>query len=323
MKLRTIRTAVIMLLLTALSAAVFAYADSDKIEYDSSVYYDSREEAASALRGAMKDRENYVTVAIYERVDEESIKTIIGDVFNMAIEHTGKPDEGDYLKYQFADYKGKAATDLHWGRPVVIIRYVINYYTNAEQEKLTNLEVKSILKELDLKGKSDYQKIRAIHDYLCDNIEYDTEKSGDDKGGTEHTAYGALVQGRSVCQGYAISMYRLLLESGVDCRVIDGEGKEAGGISSAHSWNIVSIGGVYFYVDTTWDDSSGSLEYFLRNRDDFEADHVMSEEYDKDFLTEKYPVSQSGYPADYDTPIKALNKATAALVSAFDLLDAA
>ena len=49
----------------------------------------------------------------------------------------------------------------------------------------------------------------------------------------------------------------------------------------------------------------------------------MSEEYDKDFLTEKYPVSQSGYPADYDTPIKALNKATAALVSAFDLLDAA
>lgn len=306
-----------MLLLTALSAAVFAYADSDE------VYFESREEAAVALRDAMKDRENYVTIAIYEKVDEESIKTIIGDVFDIALEHTGKPKEGDYLKYQFADYKGKAKTDLHWGRPVVIIRYVINYYTDADKEKETDKKVKAILKELDLKDKSDYQKIRAIHDYLCDHVEYDTEKSGDDKGGTEHTAYGALVEGKSVCQGYAISMYRLLLESGVDCRVIDGEGKEAGGPSSAHSWNIVSIGGVYFYVDTTWDDSSGSLEYFLRNRDDFETDHILNEEYSEDFLTKKYPVSQSGYPVDYDTPIKALNKATAALVTAIDSLDAA
>ena len=179
------------------------------------------------------------------------------------------------------------------------------------------------LKELDLKGKSDYRKIQAIHDYLCDNIEYDTEKSGDDKGGTEHTAYGALVEGKSVCQGYAISLYRLLLEAGVDCRVIDGQGLETGGLSSAHSWNIVSIGGVYFYVDTTWDDSSGSKDYFLKNRDDFETDHVMSEEYDKDFVTEQYPVSQSGYPVDYDTPIKALNKATASFLDAFKQLDAA
>ena len=306
-----------MLLLTALSAAVFAYADSDIN------YYESRDEAAAALRKAMKARDNYVTVAIYERVDEESIKTIIGEVFDQALEHTGKPKEGDYLKYQFADYKGKAKTDLHWGRPVVEIRYVINYYTNAEKEKETDKKVKEILKELDLKGKSDYRKIQAIHDYLCDNIEYDTEKSGDDKGGTEHTAYGALVEGKSVCQGYAISLYRLLLEAGVDCRVIDGQGLEAGGLSSAHSWNIVSIGGVYFYVDTTWDDSSGSKDYFLRNRDDFETDHVMSEEYDKDFVTEQYPVSQSGYPVDYDTPIKALNKATASFLDAFKQLDAA
>ncbi len=304
-----------MLLITALFAAVFSYAVVD------GEYYDSREDAAAALRKAMKHREKYVTVAIYERVDEESIKTIIGEVFQMALEHTGKPREGDYLKYQFADYQGKAETDLHWGAPVVIIRYVINYYTDAKQEKETGKKVKEILSTLDLKGKSDYRKIRAIHDYLCDHVEYDVEKSGDKKGGTEHTAYGALIDGKAVCQGYALSMYRLLLESGVDCRIIDGEGIDSSGMSSSHSWNIVGIGGVYFYVDATWDDSTGSLDHFLRNRDDFETDHVISEEYGESFVTEKYPVSQSGFAVDYDTPLKAIKKATKALVAAFDSLE--
>ncbi len=315
-RFRAIRTAVIMLLLTVLFAAVFTYADSDIIDYDPSVYYESREEAAEALRSGMKDRKRYVTVAIYEKVDEKSIKTIIGDVFNLALEHTGEPNEGDYLKYEFADYKGKAETDLYWGRPVVIIRYVINYYTDAEQEKLTNKKVKEIIKTLDLKGESDYRKIRSIHDYLCDNVEYDVKKSGDNKGGTEHTAYGALVDGRAVCQGYSASLYRLLLESGVDCRIIDGEGLDQGGMASAHSWNIVGIGGVYFYVDTTWDDSTGSHKYFLRNRDDFETDHNMSDAYSDDFVTEQYPVSQSGYAVDYDMPLKAIKKESKRLVKA-------
>lgn len=312
MKIRAIATAVIVLLITALSAAVFAYAGSDV------VYYDSREEAAAALREAMKARSHYATVAIYEKMDEESIKTVIGEVFEMAMEHTGEPDEGDYLKYQFEDYKGKAATELHWGMPAVVIRYEIDYYTDASQEELTDKKVKEIMKELDLKGQSDYRKIKAIHDYICGNVEYDIEKSGDNKGGIEHTAYGALVEGKAVCQGYATSMYRLLLESGVDCRVIDGEGTEAGGLTSAHSWNIASVGGVYFYVDATWDDSTGSLDYFMRNRDDFETDHIMSEEYGEDFVTERYPVSRSGYAVDYDMPIKSVLKAAEALLAALD-----
>jgi transglutaminase-like putative cysteine protease len=342
--IRAFRTAVIMLLVVALSAAVFAYsADGSAFAYasgdnasaytsgdstlalaeDENVYYDTREEAAAALRKAMKNRKHLVTVAIYEKVDEKSIKTIIGEVFQMAIEHTGKPKEGDYLKYQFADYKGKAETDLHWGSPVVIIRYVINYYTDKSQETETNKKVKEIKEELDLEGKSDYNKIKAIHDYLCDNIEYDVEKSGDDVGGTEHTAYGALVKGKAVCQGYALSMYRLLLESGVDCRIVDGQGIEEGGMAGAHSWNIVGIGGVYFYVDTTWDDSMGTYDYFLCNRDDFEKNHVLSKDYSEDFVTKEYPVTQSGFAADYDTPIKALNAAAKATIEAIKNMDAA
>ena len=303
--------------MTALSAAAFSYAE-EGVEY-----YDNREEAAEAIREAMKDRQKYVKVGIYEKVDEESIKTIIGEVIDLAIRHTGEPDEGDYLKYQFADYKGKAETDLRWGSPVVVIRLIINYYTDSEQEKLTDKKVKEIMTSLDLEGKTDYKKVKAVHDYICEHAEYDNERSGDDIGGTEHTAYGALVEGKAVCQGYANALYRLLLESGVDCRIINGEGVEPGGLIGSHSWNIVSIGGVYFYVDTTWDDSTESYQYFLRNRDDFEKDHVMSDEYGEDFVTEKYPVSRSGYAVDYDTPIKAILKSANALLDAIDKANAA
>ena len=312
MKIRLLRTAVIVLLITALFAAAFVCAE------DGTVYYSSREEAAEALREALKDREHMVTIAIYERVDEESIKTIIGDMFSLALEHTGEPDEGDYIKYQFSDYKGKAETDLHWGAPVVVIRYVINYYTDAAEEKLTDKKVKEILNELDLEGQSDYKKIKAIHDYICEHVEYDVDSAGDNKGGIEHTAYAALNGGKAVCQGYCVAMYRLLLESGVDCRIMDGTGIESAGMEGAHSWNIVSIGGVYFYVDATWDDSTESLEYFLRNRDDFEKDHVISEEYGEDFVTDEYPVSLSGFAVDYDTPLKKIVKAVKALPDAFD-----
>lgn len=310
-------TAVMMLLITALFAAVFAYAE------DEITYYDSREEAGIALREAMKQRRKYVTVAVYEMVDEESIKTIIGDVLDIAMEHTGVPTEGDYLKFQFKDYKAKARSELHWGRPAVVIRYVIRYYTKAEQEKQTDEKVKEIMKSLDLEGKSDYKKIRAVHDYICENTEYDEEKAGDEKGGTEHTAYGALVEGKAVCQGYSNAMYRLLLEAGVDCRIINGEGVDGSGIHGSHSWNIVGIGGVYFYVDPTWDDSTKSMKYFLCNRGDFEKDHIMSEEFGESFVTEKYAVSESGFPADYDMPIGKIKQAAELLIDAVERITAA
>lgn len=306
-----------MLLITALCAAAFSYAE-EGVEY-----YDTREEAAEALREAMKERQRYVKVGIYEKVDEESIKTIISEVLDLAIEHTGDPKEGDYLKYHYAEYKGKAETDIRWGSPVVVIRLIIDYYTDAKQEKQTDKKVKEIIKSLDLKGKSDYKKVRAIHDYICEHTEYDSERSGDDVGGTEHTAYGALVEGKAVCQGYSNALYRLLLEAGVDNRIINGNGVEPGGLEGAHSWNIVSIGGVYFYVDATWDDSTESDQYFLRNRDDFEEDHVMSDEYGEKFVTETYSVSQSGYAVDYDTPIKAILKSAKHLLKLIDSIEAA
>ena len=90
----------------------------------------------------------------------------------------------------------------------------------------------------------------------------------------------ALLDGTAVCQGYATLMYRMLLEVGVDCRVVtgyvDGEG---------HAWNIVKLGDLYYNIDATFDDGEGMdpRECFLKN-----AAHFADHERDPEFLTEAF-----------------------------------
>ena len=73
------------------------------------------------------------------------------------------------------------------------------------------------------------------------------------------TAYGALIDRTCVCQGYAALLYRLLLELGVDNRVLTGTGNGGG-----HAWNIVELDDVYYNVDPTWDAGRTEYDYFLK-----------------------------------------------------------
>lgn len=293
----------ILIFLFALSCAsprcAMVFAD------DEAVYYETREEAGKGLRKALKKRQGMVSVGVYEDVNKKTIKSIISDVFEKALEHTGVPNEGDYLRYQYKDYSGKAESTWQDGRPAVIIRYVIHYYTDATQEKAVDEKVDEILSELAMDDMTSYEKTEAIHEYIVDNTGYDSNG----KGTLRHSAYAALVKGHSVCQGYALAMYRLLLESGVDCRVIFGKGVEPNGKVGDHAWNIVKIGSDYFYVDSTWDDSLGTDSYYLCNRNEFEGDHKMDKEYGEAFITEEYPVSKDGEPIDTEKPILQLVKA--------------
>lgn len=86
-------------------------------------------------------------------------------------------------------------------------------------------------------------KAKALHDYLVRTVSYDGTDASLDVNG----AYGALVNGRAVCGGYA-EAYGVLLEAA---------GIEQTCVISAemnHEWNVVTIDGVSYNVDVTWDD---------------------------------------------------------------------
>lgn len=261
-------------------------------------YHESASEAAAELREAMKDRESEVTVGVIKDVDQKGLKRLIRSLLKKAMKHTGVPDEGDYINFQYGRYDASAKTERVNGGTGVVVRYRLQYYDSAEQEKELDSKVKEVIGSLDLDGKSDYEKLVAIHDWLCDNVEYD---SGDDSD-LRRTAYDAIVNGTAVCQGYSNALYRLLLEAGVDNRIIFGEGVEDSGARMAHTWNIVGLYGKYYYVDVTWDDTTGSRDYFLRPAGDFTDSHIAGDEYPDSFFTRKYPVAEEEFTFDVGRP---------------------
>ncbi len=128
-----------------------------------------------------------------------------------------------------------------------------------------------MLAELGVEGKSDYKKVKLIHDYIVDNTRYQF-------GSNCYTAYGALLEGRAVCQGYAQLTYKMLREAGLSCYVITGQANN-GSRTEDHAWNIVKVGKKWYYLDTTWDDPAGGedvlrYDYFLIGSDKMDQDHA-------------------------------------------------
>ena len=258
------------------------------------VYHETEDEAAAELRQAMKDRESEVTIGVIEDVDQDTLKKLIGRLIGKAVVHTGVPDEGDFINFQYSSYNGSAKTSRVKGKTGVEIKYRLGYYDDAAQEEELDAKVEEIIAGLDLEGKSDYERLEAIHDYICDNVEYDAADGSD----LRRTAYDALVNGTAVCQGYSNALYRLLLEAGVDNRIIFGNGVESNGVTMPHTWNIVELYGEYYYVDVTWDDSTHSRDYFVQPKGAFDESHVAGDEYGKTFFTEEYPVADEDFVMD-------------------------
>ena len=278
----------ILLLFIMICSAGPSFADSSDI-----VYHENEEEAVTELRESMKQREKTVTIGLKGRFDEDSLQELIGRLIKQALAHTGEPDEGDYIAFQYSSYKGYAHTTYSLFSPAVEVEYTLSYYDNARQEAEVDKKVSEIIAGLQLDGKTDFEKIAAIHDYLCDNIEYETAEESSD---IVRTAYGALIEGKAVCQGYSVSLYRLLLEAGIDNRIIFGEGLSGDGSSGPHSWNIIELNDEYYYIDVTWDDAGYGYDYFMVPADTgFEEDHIADESYGSDFFSDEYPMSEEAY----------------------------
>ena len=217
--------------------------------------YTSMAQIAEALRYQMVRRTRTVEFSCKTSVTNPYDNSLPRKMMIQAVAH-GKggseaPRSGDSLLYQY----GKFDCSWEWAKGVVTYRFVIYYYTTAAQETALNRTVTALKSSLGLNnaGKTDYQKISAIHDWIKNNVSYEMTDS------TQWTAYGAAVLGKAVCQGYSVLFYRLALEAGIDTYVIAGQG---GG--EAHSWNIVQLGSKYYLVDCTWDENLNTNRYFLR-----------------------------------------------------------
>lgn len=114
--------------------------------------------------------------------------------------------------------------------------------------------------------KSEGEKERYIHDFICRNVRYDKLKKP-----YSHEILGPLGQGVSVCEGIAKAVKALCDALGLWCIVVISENNPDKGIRYRHAWNIVRIGGQYYHLDATFDNSLGGdgvIRYDYFNLDD-------------------------------------------------------
>ena len=272
---------------------------------DDIIYCDTIEEVGEVLREGMKDRKK--TIEVGYTTTKELKQSIMDEFIEEAFKHTGEPTEGDYLRGHYKSYKASAKGTVWQGVYNWVFTYTVNYTTTAAQEKATDKAVSEMLSELKLEGKDSYHKIRVIYDYMCKNIDYDWEHVKDSSYTIKHTAYAAAVKGTSVCQGYSLLLYRLLMENDIDIRVIEGTGH-----GEDHSWDIVGIDDLYYYVDTAWDSETPTHDWFLKGSNDF-IEHKAKSEYNASSFKKKYPIakSQYWYHGEHDAEFEpAVTKAT-------------
>ncbi len=259
------------------------------------------DEAVPVVRQMLADHQETIHVAFWvENPSEDTgyYKQACRDLVYTAMEHTGVPHQGDYIRRStYNGYHSSLYQHTSNGKLYIDVTFTISYRTTAQQEAAVDMRVQELLGQLDLSGRTDYQKLCAIYDYMAENIHYDYAGLEDPADLIKYTAYGALMENSSVCQGYATLLYRLCLEAGIDCRVVSGIGNGGG-----HAWNIVQLEGLYYNADATWDaiwhQDGWEYNYYLRCNATFEK-HSRDPEFDTDAFNATYPMSSKDYDPNH------------------------
>jgi len=129
----------------------------------------------------------------------------------------------------------------------------------------------------DLGGKSDFDKSRILYERLVNANSYNY-------GEHHQTAYGALIEGMSVCAGYGRAYQMLLQAVGIPCLYVTGTANNGYGVGG-HAWNLVKLDGEWYYADVTWDDHDSlyfglDYTYFNVTYAEISTDHFADAEVD-------------------------------------------
>ena len=107
--------------------------------------------------------------------------------------------------------------------------------------------------------RSDGEKIKAIHDWVCKKVDFDYLPNGKENHALyNHIDSSVFMRDKTVCDGYARAMVLMLNKAGIEAYFTS---------SNTHAWAIVSYGDHYFHLDACHDDLMDPVSYdhFLKS----------------------------------------------------------
>lgn len=232
---------------------------------------------------------------LFREIDRQSPSYTYHKDKNFSIELSDLMSDLDYVVLESLDALFLKSYQIDIDYVSDDIKFSFEYKVPQEDARTISSTIISIKKEAE--GKSDFEKVKIIHDWIVKNTRYadDEYSSGSYDLGNSVTAYQPLAifkYGKGVCQAYAETFNLLAREVGLGSILIGGKAYNYSGWGK-HAWNIVNVDGELYHIDTTWDDFSLSDgTQYLRHDYFLIDDATMSK--DHSWNRSDYPIVNNG-----------------------------
>ncbi|MDR1669250.1 MAG: S-layer homology domain-containing protein, partial [Oscillospiraceae bacterium] len=106
------------------------------------------------------------------------------------------------------------------------------------------------------RGATDAEKARLVHDKMLAECDYSYINGQPDENAYAHNIMGVLDLSTPgpVCEAYAHAYAYILTRLGIPALIVSGAADTGDGELVGHAWNMVQIGGAWYYVDPTFND---------------------------------------------------------------------
>ncbi len=165
--------------------------------------------------------------------------------------------------------------------------YTLGESEAAEKKEFYDAVVRDITEEAKRKDNV-FDSVLYVYDTILSRTDYDHElASSEDSSLNGYSAYGCLVEGKTVCSGYTLAFTSVMQKLDIVCGA-EFDSMSDSELFSGHVWNYCKLDGEYYYFDLTWDDTGFDSEE-LRKHLDYTHDYfaLTAEELKKTNLTVK------------------------------------
>lgn len=223
----------------------YVYENLSRGNYKLAIYKTDALDVENAMNEALAMYEYYLIV--YNKPDHLTNESISDAKTGKLLSESDKAYHYDSGKtYYIKDTDGKNVIVWNMYNP-----------DSVKQVNMLNKKADSVIKKIIKKKMNQKQKLKAIHDYLVKNCSYDmmakekikirkktyyNKKKPDQY---SHTAYGAIILKKAVCDGYSHAFNLLCYKAGIPSVFVGGKG---------HAWNLVKVNKKFRYIDVTYDD---------------------------------------------------------------------
>ena len=227
-------------------------------------------------------------VSNYNELENIIMKQLNSINSDFGINYTGSIDKIDEVMNSILDkdpYLKSTITSMRWTTSSYSqnnhnINIEATHIITKSQRIAADKLIDDILSQIINPYMTDHEKVKAVHDYIVLNGEYDTSNKN-------YSDYELLTSGKSVCNGYAILTYNMLQKLDISVNLVFGSSK-----GQSHVWNLVKLGDYWYHLDTTWNDplpnkeNNVSYKYYMLTDEEIKKDHVIDN--DQNLHASKY-----------------------------------